>query len=108
MPIFPVLQETLEAGPTSDLAFIGGANKQPLTNESFGNQFRKACRAAGIEKSAHGVSKISAARAAIAGATIAQLKALFGWENDEMASHYTKSADRRAKQIIGKLGNRNK
>ncbi|WP_410007245.1 tyrosine-type recombinase/integrase [Bartonella sp. HY406] len=110
LPILPVLQETLEAGPTSDLAFICGANKQPLTKESFGNQFRKACRAAGIEKSAHGVRKISATRAANAGATVAQLKALFGWEADKMASLYTKSADHQqlAKQIIDKLDNRNK
>ncbi|MHC5307562.1 tyrosine-type recombinase/integrase [Bartonella sp. LJL80] len=105
LPILPVLQQTLDAGPTSDLAFICGANRQPLTKESFGNYFREACNEAGIKKSAHGVRKISATRAANAGATVAQLKALFGWEADNMAAHYTKSADRRrlAKEAIRKL-----
>ncbi|MDN5249398.1 MAG: tyrosine-type recombinase/integrase [Alphaproteobacteria bacterium] len=57
--------------------------------------FRIACRKAGIEKSAHGVRKLSATRAANAGATVAELKAIFGWNDDEMASLYTKTANRR-------------
>jgi hypothetical protein len=31
-----------------------------LTKESFGNEFRKACKAAGVPGSAHGVRKIAA------------------------------------------------
>jgi len=52
-----------------------------LTKETFGNYFRAACNKAGVHKSAHGVRKISATRAANAGATVAQLKALFGLIN---------------------------
>jgi len=97
--------KTQDAGLTSDLAFICGEKRQPLTKESFGNCFREACRKAGIDKSAHGVRKISATRAANAGATVAQLQAIFGWTDDDMPSLYTRSADRRrlAMDAIGKL-----
>jgi len=44
--ILPVLQATLNAGPCGDLNFIVGENGRPLTKESFGNEFRDACRAA--------------------------------------------------------------
>jgi len=105
LPILPVLQKTLDAGQTGDLAFICGANGQPLTKETFGNYFREAANAAGVSKSAHGVRKISATRAANAGATVAQLKALFGWTDNEMPSLYTQTADRRrlARDAIEKL-----
>ncbi len=33
--------------------------------------------------------------AANSGATVSQLKAIFGWTNDAMASLYTKSTDRK-------------
>jgi hypothetical protein len=46
------------------LAFVCGEAGKPLTKESFGNAFREACRAAGVAKSAHGVRKIGATRAA--------------------------------------------
>jgi integrase len=95
IPILPILQETLDAGPTGDLTFICGANGQPLTKESFGTLFRKACRAAGVNKSAHGCRKIAATRAAENGATTSQLNAMFGWKGVQMASLYTQEADRK-------------
>lgn len=95
IPILPALADTLAIGPTGDLAFIVGETGKPLTKESFGNMFRAACNAAGVKKSAHGVRKIGATRAAEAGATVAELEALFGWTGGTMASHYTKTADRR-------------
>ena len=62
LPILPVLQGTLDAGPIGELAFICG-NGKPLTKESFGNAFKEACIAAGIpNKSAHGAAR-SARRA---------------------------------------------
>lgn len=96
IPILPELATTLAAGPTGDLAFIVGGTGKPLKKESFGNMFRAACTAAGIlDKSAHGVRKIGAVRAAESGLTVAELEALFGWTGGTMASHYTKSADRK-------------
>lgn len=95
LPILPVLAETLAAGPCGDLTFIAGESGNPLTKESFGNLFRDACRAAGVPGSAHGVRKIAATRAANAGATVAQLEAIFGWQGGTMAALYTRAADRR-------------
>jgi integrase len=96
LPILPILQRTIDAGPTGDLAFICGKNGRPFTKESFGNMFKKACLAAGLTNaSAHGCRKIAATRAADSGATIAQLNAIFGWRGSAMASLYTQEADRK-------------
>lgn len=107
LPILPVLATTLAAGPCGDLTFICGANGKPFTKESFGNEFRQAAHAAGVKKSAHGVRKIAATRAANAGATVAQLEAIFGWSGGGMASLYTRQADRQrlAKEAMHKLAN---
>jgi integrase len=75
IPLLPPLVEALDAGPTADLAFICGSTGKPMTKESFGNGFSDACRAAGVNKSAHGLRKIGATRAANNGATVAQLNA---------------------------------
>jgi site-specific recombinase XerD len=95
IPILPALARTLEAGPCGDLAFICGAKGRPLTKESFGNAFSDAARAAGVQKSAHGVRKIAATRAADNGATVHQLMAIFGWRSPAMAQVYTQEANRR-------------
>jgi integrase len=95
LPILRVLAQTLAAGPCGDLTFIVGEQGHPLTKESFGNLFRKACDAAGVKGSAHGVRKIAATRAANMGATVAELEAIFGWRGGTMASLYTRTADRR-------------
>jgi integrase len=95
IPILQVLQTTLDAGPTGELAFVCGKQGKPLTKESFGNIFKDACVLAGVHgKSAHGLRKVGATRAANNGATVAQLEALFGWRGGGMASLYTRSADR--------------
>lgn len=106
IPILPVLQRTLDAGPCGNLAFICGDRGSPLTKESFGNLFKDACIKAGLKnRSAHGVRKIGATRAANNGATVAQLEAIFGWRGGGMASLYTRQADRArlAKEAMEKL-----
>ena len=96
LPILPVLALTLAAGPCAVLAFICGANGKPLVKESFGNLFREACNAAGVfGKSAHGVRKAGATRAADNGATVHELEAIFGWSGGGMAALYTRTADRK-------------
>jgi integrase len=66
-----------------------------VTKESFGNMFKAACVEAQVHgKSAHGLRKIGATRAANNGATVSQLEALFGWSGGGMASLYTRNADR--------------
>lgn len=96
IPVLPELQRTLDAGPVGDLAVIASRKGAPLTKETLGNFFRDACRAASINKSAHGIRKAAATRCANSGATVAQLEAIFGWEGGRMASLYTRSADRSA------------
>jgi integrase len=110
MPLHRSLAATLEAGPTGDLHFICGESGKPLTKESFGNLFREACNAAGVKKSAHGLRKLAATRYADAGATVAELEALFGWHGGGMASLYTRDADRRrlAQQAAAKLARTSK
>lgn len=103
IPILAPLARTLDRGPCGDLSFICGERGHPLTKESFGNEFSEACRAAGIQKSAHGVRKIGATRAAENGATVAELEAIFGWQGGAMASLYTKAANRR-RLAIGAMG----
>lgn len=93
--ILPVLQKTIDAGPCGDLTFIVGENGRPLTKETFGNVFKAACKAAGVPGSAHGVRKIAATTAANAGATEAELMAIFGWTDPKMAAHYTRTANRK-------------
>jgi integrase len=108
LPILPALAKTLEAGPCGDLTFIAGENGHPLAKESFGNLFRKACNAAGLRgRSAHGLRKAAATRAANAGATVAELEAIFGWSGGSMAALYTRAADRRrlARGAMHKLAN---
>jgi integrase len=96
LPILPVLDATLKAGPCGDLTFIAGESGRPLTKESFGNLFRKACGDAGLhDRSAHGLRKAAATRAANAGATEAELEAIFGWQGGAMAALYTRTANRR-------------
>lgn len=95
LPILPPLRATLNAGPVGDLAFIADAKGRPLLRNSVGNAFRAACRAAGVHKSPHGLRKAAATRAAEQGATVAELEAIFGWVGGAMASHYTRSADRK-------------
>ncbi|CAK01379.1 tyrosine-type recombinase/integrase [Bartonella tribocorum] len=105
LPILPELAETLKIGPIGNETFICSKTNQKFIKESFGNAFRDACNAAGIKKSAHGLRKLAATRAANSGATVSQLKAIFGWTEDQMASLYTKSADRKrlALEAIKKL-----
>ncbi len=93
-PILGPLARSIEAAPTGDLAFIAGEHGRPMVKELFGNWFREACKAARVPGSAHGLRKAGATRAAENGATTTQLKAMFGWTDDAMPAHYTKTVNR--------------
>lgn len=94
IPILPVLQKTLDASPLGDLAIIASKDGRPLTKETLGNAFADACRAAGINKSAHGLRKAAATMAAYNGATEAEMDAIFGWSGGKMAALYIREANR--------------
>ena len=95
------LAETLSTGPAGELTFIAGANGCRMTKESFGNWFRDACRAAGVNKSAHGLRKWFAIRLAEEGASEKELQAACGWTSGRMAAHYTRRADRERLGLAG-------
>jgi integrase len=106
LPLLPHLKETLDAGPTGDLAFIVTRRGTPWNKGALGTEFTAAAKAAGvIGKSAHGMRKAAATRAAENGATERELEAIFGWSGGRMATLYTKSANRTrlAAGAIGKL-----
>jgi integrase len=89
------LQAAIDAGPTSDLAFICGERGEPLTKETFGNKFREACNKAKVKGAAHGIRKLAATLDAERGYTERELEAKYGWTGGYMASLYTKSANRK-------------
>jgi integrase len=93
--IEPELAATLAQGPCGDLAFICGERGHPLTKESFGNDFKVACVAGIMDKSAHGLRKLSATIWAERGATEMELMAMFGWLTPAMAALYTRAARRK-------------
>lgn len=96
IPVLPELAEIIAAGPVGELSIIASKKGQPIRKESLGTMFKEACKAAGIQnKSAHGIRKAAATRAANNGATVATLEAIFGWEGGQMAALYTRAADRR-------------
>lgn len=106
LPILPELKRVIDATPTKGLALISSERTgRPMTKEGLGNWFSKACDAAGVPGSAHGLRKSGARRAAENGATQAQLKAIYGWSEDKTAAIYIRDADRArmAKSGMNKL-----
>lgn len=105
LPILPALAASIAVTKTGDLALVATARGTPFVKESFGSFFRAACDDANVKKSAHGLRKLGATRAADNGATEAQLDAIFGWRGGKMAALYTREANRRrlASEATGKL-----
>lgn len=95
IPVLAELQQTLDAGPLGDLAIITMTNGKGARKEVVGAAFRKACRAAKVSKSAHGLRKAAATHAADHGATVAELEAIFGWSGGNMAALYTRNSNRK-------------
>ncbi|WP_363347942.1 tyrosine-type recombinase/integrase [Methylocystis echinoides] len=96
IPILPELAEALATAPPRADSFVTTVRGRAMAKESFGNWFKKACVAAGVnEATAHGLRKIAAIRAALNGATVPQMNAIFGWaKGSSMAQKYIEAADR--------------
>jgi integrase len=96
IPMLAPLAEIIAASPTGDLAYLVTEYGQPFAIAGFGNWFRARCDEAGLAgRSAHGLRKAGATRAAEAGATAHQLMAMFGWRSLSEAELYTRAAERR-------------
>lgn len=101
LPMLPVLQRTIDAGPTGDLTFLATMRNTPWKKESFGTWFAQACKDAKVPGRAHGLRKAGATIAAENGATDQQLMAIFGWTNPEQAAVYTRTASRARMAAMG-------
>ena len=94
IPMLAPLKATIEAGPTGDLAFIVTRRGTPFNKCALSAAFVEAAKEAGVRsKSAHGLRKAAATRAAENGATERELEAIFGWSGGRMATLYTRSAN---------------
>lgn len=69
--------------------------KSYTTPSSFAYHFKKACKAAGITKTAHGLRKSAAIAYAEGNASNKALNSMFGWKDIRTADKYTKQASAR-------------
>src|SRR5262249_23101532 len=96
LPVLPILQATIDAGPTGDLVFLVTEWGKPFSRKGFGHWFRKQCDRAGLPRcTAHGLRKAGATIAAENGATAHQLKAIFGWSTLKQPELYTRAAEQK-------------
>lgn len=107
LPIHPQLRPSLQRVPTGQMLFLTTKSGAGFTAGGFGNWFRDAARAAGIEdRSAHGLRKSAATRLADAGCTEAQIKAVTGHTTSKEVERYTKARDQKrlAKDAFALIG----
>jgi len=95
--LHPVLKASLSQVRTGHMAYlVTPIHGRPFRSAAaFGNWFGDMCREAGVSGRAHGIRKSVAQKLAERGGSNQELKALFGWSSDAMATLYTKKADRR-------------
>jgi integrase len=94
-PIVPQLARSIAASVTGELTYLTTERGKPFGKESFGTWFAKACRAAGVPGSAHGLRKAGARRIAERGGSEALLNALYGWkEGSRESATYVATANR--------------
>jgi integrase len=96
VPVFPILQASIDACPAGTLAFLVTERGVPFaSSNALGTWFAKACKAAGVPGRAHGLRKAGATIAAENGATAHQLMSMFTWDKMATAETYTRKADRK-------------
>lgn len=82
------------------LTFLQTAHGRPRSHKAAGQDISSACRAIGLERSAHGLRKARAVALAEAGGTPAQIGAWTGHRSLSEIAHYTREMDRRA-AVVG-------
>jgi integrase len=101
IPVLPVLQASLCAGPTGDLTFLVTQQGRAFTAAGFGGWFHQVCKDAGLENcSAHGLRKAASRRLAEAGCTAHQIMAWTGHKTLKEVTRYTAAADRSELAIV--------
>lgn len=104
LPVAPQLLEAIQATPvTGTETYLVSDYGRPYTVNGLGNKMRDWCNDAGLPHcSAHGLRKAAARRAAEAGASNQELKAVGGWTTDRQVAVYTAAVEqeRMAKQAM--------
>ena len=103
LPTLSGLRKILNASPTGDLTYLVMQYGKPFENDSYGNWFRKAVRAAGLEGlSAHGLCKSAAVRLAEDGHSDHEIMAMDEWDTLKEVAPYTKGVCRKrlAKHVL--------
>ena len=96
LPVVDSLRRSLDATKTGDLIFLTTEHGRPFKSAAtFGNWFADRCVEAGVPGRGHGLRKAGAVLTAERGATTAQMMAIFGWTSEDMATLYTRDANRR-------------
>jgi integrase len=96
LPILPQFQTVLDATNLGHMTYLVTSFGKPFAAKGFGNAMRQWCDQARLRNcSSHGLRKAGATIAAENGASDLQLMAIFGWTRAEMATLYTRRANRR-------------
>lgn len=98
IPILPELRDNIDACPSGNLIYLATSHGQPFkSSKGFSNWFVDRRADAGLPQKCvpHGLRKAGATFAAEGGATEAQLMAIYGWTDPEMARKYIESAEKR-------------
>lgn len=97
LPAAPQLIEAIEAmAVTGTETFLVTDYGKPFTTAGLGQRMRKWCDDAGLPHcSAHGLRKAATRRAAEAGASNQELKAVGGWTTDRQVAVYTAAVEQK-------------
>jgi integrase len=96
LPILGALQTVLDASDLGGQTWLITKRRMPWKEASFGNEFREWCDKAGLpDCTAHGLRRAGATFAAENGATVIQLKEVFGWSTAQIAMDYIKDAEQK-------------
>jgi integrase len=96
LPIFPELQEAIDAMPKNGrhLTFLATASGKPFSPAGFTNWFRDVCNEAGLRGfSAHGLRKAGCRRLAEAGCSVHEIAAWSGHRTLSEIANYTRSVE---------------
>ncbi|WP_407041977.1 tyrosine-type recombinase/integrase [Candidatus Liberibacter solanacearum] len=89
-----IVMKLLAITPTGKETFTVNREKEKMNSFQFSQWFREKAQQAGVNKSAHGVRKLSAILSVELGSTSHDLMATYGWKSISQAEAYTKGADR--------------
>lgn len=96
IPLHPELKGVIAKTAKNHLTFLTTQLDRPATPAGFGNWFRDACNAAGLEKlSAHGLRNAAATRLADAGCTAHEIASITGHKSLSEVQRYTAAANQR-------------